>query len=92
MWAVKHKSGRVLFVTSDERTASNRREMGWIVEKKESSLDVLLRNNAENQRVVTVNVGLLKAALSEIEVHAKVNGEGLMTRAIIIALKEAIGK
>lgn len=92
MWAVKHKSGRVLFVTSDERTASNRRDMGWIVEKKESSLDVLLRNNVENQRAVTVNIGLLKAALSEIEVHAKVNGEGLMTRAIVIALKEAIGK
>lgn len=92
MWAVKHKSGRVLFVTGNERTANNRRDMGWVVEKKESSLDVLLRNNAENQRAVTVNVGLLKAALSEIEVHAKVNGEGLMTRAIIIALKEAIGK
>lgn len=92
MWAVKHKSGRVLFVTSDESTANNRRDMGWIVEKKESSLDVLLRNNAENQRAVTVNVGLLKAALSEIEVHTKVNGEGLMTRAIIIALKEAIEK
>lgn len=92
MWAVKHKSGTVLFVTNCERTANNRREMGWIVEKKESSLDVLLRNNAENQRAVTVNVGLLKSALSEIEVHAKVNGEGLMTRAIIIALKGAIGK
>lgn len=35
MWAVKHKSGRVLFVTSDEHTANNRRDMGWIVEKKE---------------------------------------------------------
>lgn len=89
---MKHKSGRVLFVTNDEHTANNRRDMGWIVEKKESSLDVLLRNNAENQRTVTVNVGLLKAALSEIEVHAKVNGEGLMTRAIIIALKGAIEK
>lgn len=92
MWAVKHKSGRVLFVTSDERTANNRRDMGWIVEKKESSLDVLLRNNAENKCAVTVNIGLLKAALSEIEVHAKVNGEGLMTRAIIIALKGVIEK
>lgn len=35
MWEVKHKSGRVLFVTSDERTANNRRDMGWVVEKKE---------------------------------------------------------
>lgn len=32
MWAVKHKSGRVLFVTSDECTANNRRDMGWIVD------------------------------------------------------------
>ena len=33
MWAVKHKSGTVLFVTNCERTAKNRREMGWIVEE-----------------------------------------------------------
>lgn len=33
MWAVKHKSGTVLFVTNCERTANNRREMGWIVEE-----------------------------------------------------------
>lgn len=32
MWAIKHKSGRVLFVTSDEFIADNRRKMGWIVE------------------------------------------------------------
>lgn len=31
-WAIKHKSGRTLFVTSDEFIANNRREMGWIVE------------------------------------------------------------
>lgn len=30
-WAIKHKSGRTLFVTSDEFIASNRRKMGWIV-------------------------------------------------------------
>ena len=35
MWAVKHKSGTVLFVTNCERTANNRREMGWIVEETE---------------------------------------------------------
>lgn len=34
-WAIKHKSGRTLFVTSDEFIASNRRNMGWIVEKVE---------------------------------------------------------
>lgn len=33
MWAVKHKSGTVLFVTNCERTANNRREMGWIVKE-----------------------------------------------------------
>lgn len=32
-WAIKHKSGRALFVTSDEFIANNRREMGWIVEE-----------------------------------------------------------
>ncbi len=31
-WAIKHKSGRTLFVTSDEFIANNRRKMGWIVE------------------------------------------------------------
>lgn len=30
-WAIKHKSGRTLFVTSDEFIANNRRKMGWIV-------------------------------------------------------------
>lgn len=32
-WAIKHKSGRTLFITSDEFIANNRRKMGWIVEK-----------------------------------------------------------
>lgn len=32
-WAIKHKSGRTLFVTSDEFIANNRRSMGWIVEE-----------------------------------------------------------
>ena len=32
-WAIKHKSGRTLFLTSDEFTANNRRKMGWIVEE-----------------------------------------------------------
>lgn len=32
-WAIKHKSGRTLFVTSDEFIANNRREMGWVVEE-----------------------------------------------------------
>lgn len=32
-WAIKHKSGRTLFVTADEFIANNRRKMGWIVEE-----------------------------------------------------------
>ncbi|QZB88084.1 hypothetical protein seszw170S_9 [Salmonella phage seszw] len=31
-WAIKHKTGRTLFVTSDEFIANNRSKMGWIVE------------------------------------------------------------
>ena len=37
MWAIKHKSGRVLFVTSDEFIADNRKKMGWIVEEVKMS-------------------------------------------------------
>lgn len=33
MWAIKHKSGRVLFVTDSRVTADNREKMGWIVEE-----------------------------------------------------------
>lgn len=36
-WAIKHKSGLVLFVTSDEFIADNRRKMGWIVEEVKMS-------------------------------------------------------
>lgn len=32
-WAIKHKSGRTLFVTSDGFIANNRKEMGWIAEE-----------------------------------------------------------
>ena len=32
-WAIKHKSGRTLFVTADEFIANNRRKMSWIVEE-----------------------------------------------------------
>lgn len=32
-WAIKHKSGRTLFVTSDEFIANNRKGMGWMVEE-----------------------------------------------------------
>lgn len=32
-WAIKHKSGRTLFIASDEFIANNRRKMGWIVKE-----------------------------------------------------------
>lgn len=91
MWAVKHKSGTVLFVTNCERTANNRREMGWIVEEL-TALERLAKVNEDNKRVVTVSVGVLKAALSEIKAHVAINGEGLMTRMVIRALEENINK
>lgn len=91
MWAVKHKSGTVLFVTRCERTASNRRDMGWIVEEL-TAIERLAKINEDNKRVVTVSIGVLKAALSEIKAHVAMNGEGLMTRAIIRALEENINK
>ena len=91
MWAVKHKSGTVLFVTNCERTANNRREMGWIVEEL-TAIERLAKINEDNKRVVTVNIGVLKAALSEIRAHVAINGDGLMTRAVIRALEENINK
>lgn len=91
MWAVKHKSGTVLFVTNCERTASNRREMGWIVEEL-TAIERLAKVNEDNKRVVTVNIGVLKATLAEIKAHVAINGEGLMTRAVIRALEEGINK
>lgn len=91
MWAVKHKSGAVLFVTNCERTASNRREMGWMVEEL-TAIERLAKINEDNKRVVTVSIGVLKAALSEIKAHVAMNGEGLMTRAVIRALEENVSK
>lgn len=91
MWAVRHKSGTVLFVTNCERTANNRREMGWIVEEL-TAIERLAKVNEDNKRVVTVNVGVLKAALSEIKAYVAINGEGLMTRMVIRALEENINK
>lgn len=32
-WEIKHKSGRVLFVSDSKVTADNREKMGWIVEE-----------------------------------------------------------
>lgn len=46
--------------------------------------------NRENQRPVTVNVGILKAAMAEIKAHVAVNGKGVMTDMVLNSLKAAI--
>lgn len=33
-WAVRHKSGRLLFITHSKRTAMNRLSMGWNVTRQ----------------------------------------------------------
>jgi len=39
MWDIKHKSGTLLFTTSDESVADNRRTMGWVVEMKKLTVE-----------------------------------------------------
>lgn len=46
--------------------------------------------NKENQRVVTVNIGTLKAARAEILAHVAVNGKGVMTDIVLNKLNAAI--
>ncbi|HCE9103597.1 TPA: hypothetical protein NHV10_003005 [Citrobacter freundii] len=48
--------------------------------------------NADNQRFVRVNIGILKAARSEILSHAELNGKGVMTDMVLNALNNAIKK
>lgn len=57
-----------------------------------TAIERLKKINEDNKRVVTVSVGVLKAALSEIKAHVAMNGEGLLTRAVIGALEENINK
>ncbi|MFO4446091.1 hypothetical protein AAHC63_00195 [Klebsiella quasipneumoniae subsp. quasipneumoniae] len=54
-------------------------------------LERLLAINAENQRLVSVSVGTLKAARSEIQAHVKLNGKGIMTVIVLEQLNMAIG-
>ncbi|MGX3904574.1 hypothetical protein ACWJPH_18930 [Klebsiella pneumoniae] len=54
-------------------------------------LERLLAINVENQRLVSVSVGTLKAARSEIQAHIKVNGKGIMTDIVLGQLNKAIG-
>lgn len=51
----------------------------------------MAENNRENQRVVTVSVGVLKAAIREINAHVAVNGKGVMTDMTLNALNLAAG-
>lgn len=39
MWDIKHKSGTLLFTTSDKSVADNRRTMGWVVEMKKLTVE-----------------------------------------------------
>ena len=54
-WSIKHKSGRVLFVTDSKVTADNRRKIGWIVEE----VKVVKRTYTEKlERVINIGVDL----------------------------------
>lgn len=55
-----------------------------------TALSDLEKSSRENQRVVRVNVGVLKSAIREIEVHAKVNGKGVFTDMVLNALNSAV--
>ncbi|WDI71267.1 hypothetical protein [Klebsiella grimontii] len=57
---------------------------------EKSHLERLLQINADNQRVVTVSVGVLKAARSEIQAHVKLNGKGIMTDMVLNSLNAII--
>lgn len=50
-WAIKHKSGRTLFVTSDEFIANNRRKIGWIVEEMKMTSREQFLEFAEKQNL-----------------------------------------
>ncbi|HHG0455590.1 TPA: hypothetical protein ACPSK7_004577 [Citrobacter freundii] len=57
-----------------------------------SPLERLKAANKENQRMVMVSVGTLRAARSEILAHVAVNGKGVMTDIVLNQINEIIGK
>ncbi|MBA7791326.1 hypothetical protein HV144_17085 [Citrobacter freundii] len=57
-----------------------------------SPLERLQSANKENQRMVMVSVGTLKAARSEIMAHVFVNGKGVMTDIVLNQINAVIGK
>lgn len=58
---------------------------------EKTALERLREINAENQRLVSVSIGTLKAARSEIKAHVKLNGKGIMTNIVLSQLNKAIG-
>ncbi|ENG0039724.1 TPA: hypothetical protein ACNMRT_005074 [Klebsiella pneumoniae] len=58
---------------------------------EKTGLERLREINAENRRLVSVSVGTLKAARSEIQAHVKLNGKGIMTDMVLDHLNKAIG-
>ncbi|QRX98427.1 hypothetical protein [Raoultella planticola] len=58
---------------------------------EKTALERLRAINADIKRSVTVSVGTLKAARSEIQAHVKVNGKGIMTDIVLAQLNKAIG-
>ncbi len=59
-WSIKHKSGRVLFVTSDEFIAENRRKMGWIVEEVKMTSREQFEAWLYQHRVMGINFNIVK--------------------------------
>lgn len=59
-------------------------------EKPNNSAAQLRRLNAENQRIVKVNVGVLKAAIREINAGVSVSGKGPLTDMTLNALNAVI--
>lgn len=53
-------------------------------------LERLKSLNAENRLEVRVNLGVLKAARSEILAHVQLNGKGVMTDMVLNALNSVI--
>ncbi|HGU6443194.1 TPA: hypothetical protein ACNABU_003889 [Citrobacter amalonaticus] len=55
-------------------------------------LERLKAANKENQRMVMVSVGTLKATRSEILAHVSANGKGVMTDIVLNQINAVIGK
>ena len=57
-----------------------------------SPLERLKSANKDNQRMVMVSVGTLKAARREILSHVAANGKGVMTDIVLNQINAVIGK